>query len=121
MVLLVLLFFFVIPGLIYLLIYGLQPEDRCPICYTKVSSTIDYNYPPFHNGDPNSFDASLIGGTVIRTEPTITNPEGDFVEYISPKESSNEPKMRIYCKFCGVEFKDPNADKCWNCGTPRTL
>ena len=121
MVFLILLFILVIPGLIYLIFYGFKPENRCPICYTKVSDTIDYNYHPFRDGDPNSFDSSLIGGTVIRSESTILNPEGDYVEFIPPEQTSQAlPKPREYCKFCGTEFSDSNSEKCSNCGTSRS-
>ena len=119
MIALILLFVLVIPGIIYLIIYGLQPENRCPICYSVVADTINYHYPPFRNGDPNSYDPTLIGGTVIRSESTILNPEGDYKEYIPPKQPILPPKPREYCKFCGVELQDPNTDKCSNCGTSR--
>ena len=119
MIFIILLFVLVIPGLIYLIIYGLKPEDRCRICYSQVSDTINYHYPPFHNGDPNSFDASLIGGTVIRSESTILNPEGDYVEYMPPNKTNQPSRPREYCKFCGVEVQDPNTSKCANCGTSR--
>ena len=121
MAFLILLFILVIPGLIYLIIYGLKPENKCPICYTTVSNTIDYHYPPFRNGDPNSYDQTLIGGTVIRSEPTIMNPEGEYLEYIPPVEKKVEqiPKPRVYCKFCGSELADNNTEKCLNCGTSR--
>jgi hypothetical protein len=119
MIFIILLFVLVIPGLIYLIIYGLKPQDRCPICYSQVSNSIDYQFPPFRNGDPNSYDPSLIGGTVIRSESTIMNPEGDYVDYVPPKKPIQLPKPREYCKFCGVEIQDLNTDKCANCGTSR--
>jgi len=121
MAFLILLFVLIIPGIIYLIIYGLRPENRCPICYTIVSDTIDYHYPPFRNGDPNSYDPSLIGETVIRSEATILNPEGDFVDYIPPElPSQAPPSPREYCKFCGAEFVNSNSVKCTNCGTSRS-
>jgi hypothetical protein len=122
MAFLILLFILVVPGIIYLIFYGLKPKIYCPICYSKVSETIDYHYPPFRNGDPNSFDPKLIGGTVIRTEPTIMNPEGEFVDYVDPPEKleKNISTPRTYCKFCGIELQDPNIEKCPNCGTSRT-
>ncbi|MBN2156545.1 MAG: hypothetical protein JW776_10925 [Candidatus Lokiarchaeota archaeon] len=121
MALLILLFIFVIPGLIYLIFYGFKPKNRCPICYSVVSDKIDYHYPPFRNGDPDSYDPSLIGGTVIRTESTIMNPEGDFLKYIPPVEQISPPIPREYCKYCGMEFQDPTVAKCPNCGTSRSL
>ncbi len=122
MVLLILLFIFVIPGLIYLIIYGLTEENRCPICYSEVSDMISYHHPPFRNGDPNSYDPSLIGGKVIRSEPTIMDPEGEYVEYVPPveKKTQNLPKPRVYCKFCGIELSDLDTEKCPNCGTSRS-
>ena len=122
MALLVLLFIFVIPGLIYLIIYGLTEETKCPICYNEVSERISYYHPPFRNGDPNSYDSSLIGGKVIRSEPTIMNPEGDYIDYIPPMDKQKEqvPKSREYCKFCGTELFDSEFEKCPNCGTTRS-
>jgi len=119
MVLLILLFILVIPGLIYLILYGLKPKNCCPICYSVVSDTIDYHYPPFRNGDPNSYDPSLIGGTVIRTESTFLNPEGDFVGYLPPEEKKLLQEHLEYCRYCGMEFQDPTIKKCVNCGTAR--
>jgi hypothetical protein len=119
MIFLILLFILVIPGIIYLIIYGLKPEDRCPICYKNVTNTINYHYPPFRNGDPNSYDPTLIGGSVIRSESTILNPEGNYVDYFPPKNSHPHSKSREYCKFCGNEIQDLNTDKCPNCGTSR--
>ena len=92
MIFIILLFILVIPGLIYLIIYGLKPQDRCPICYSQVSDSIDYHHPPFRNGDPNSFDPTLIGGTVIRSESTILNPEGDYVDLYSSKSTKSTSK-----------------------------
>ena len=121
MAFLILLFILVIPGIIYLIIYGLKPKNRCPICYSLVADSIDYHYPPFRDGNPDSFDSSLIGGTVIRTEPTIMNPEGDFIGYHPPQQHSDSAKQHVYCKFCGMEFEDPKAEKCANCGTFRDI
>ena len=119
MAFLILLFVLIIPGIIYLIIYGLKPKNKCPICYSIVTDSIDYHYPPFRDGNPDSYDPSLIGGTVIRSEPTIMNPEGDFLDYRPPQHPSESPKQHLYCKFCGMEYKDPNAKKCSNCGTSR--
>ena len=121
MALLILLFIFIVPGLIYLIFYGLIKETKCPICYNEVSDSISYHHPPFRNGNPNSYDPNLIGGKVIRSEPTIMNPEGDYIEYIPPEEKPNQqkPKPREYCKFCGSEITDPNIENCSNCGTSR--
>ncbi len=121
MVFLILLFILIIPGIIYLIIYGLKPKNRCPICYSVVSDSIDYHYPPFRDGNPDSFDASLIGGTVIRSEPTIMNPEGDFLDYQPPEQQSVSPEQHVYCKFCGEEIEDLKEEKCSNCGTIRDI
>ena len=119
MALLIFLFILVIPGLIYLIIYGLKPKNRCPICNSIVTETIDYHYPPFRNGDPKSYDPSLIGGTVIRTESTFLNPEGDYVEYFPPVEKQPTQISHEYCSYCGMEFQNPSIKKCINCGTTR--
>lgn len=115
------LFILIIPGLIYLIIYGLKPQNRCPICSSVVSYQINYHYPPFRDGDPNSYDPTLIGGTVIRSETTIMDPEGVFVDFIPPRKNSPllPPSPREYCNFCGNEFHDVHAEKCPNCGTSR--
>ena len=75
------------------------------------------------NGDPNSYDPSLIGGTVIRSEPEILNPEGNFMEYIPPKPSISETpsvKPTVYCKYCGVILENPSVQKCPSCGSSQS-
>jgi len=122
MVALVLGFMFVVPGIIYLIYYGLKRKNCCPICYSKVKP-IDYNYPPF-KGTPDSYDPSLIYvGKIVRTESTFENPEGDFVAVIpdnqeSFKQQSNSSYSLIqnFCKLCGSKL-EYNMKFCPFCGS----
>ncbi|MHA1341415.1 MAG: zinc-ribbon domain-containing protein [Promethearchaeota archaeon] len=127
------LFIFFLPGIIYFIYYGMKKKDRCPICYSKVGP-IDYNYPPFR-GTPESFDPSLIYvGKVVRTEPTMDDPEGDFVSIIPDNNiniSSNlqqQPNINVipaqtgpsnipyqFCQFCGAKINQ-KVKFCPQCG-----
>lgn len=126
MVILIISFFLVFPFLIYMVYYGLHPKDRCPICYSKVGP-IDYRYPPFR-GTPDSYDPSLIAkGKVIRTNPEVTNPEGNFVEFVPDNKLEKNKQIREiknipvkYCSYCGAEV-DPNVRFCRVCGQPANI
>jgi len=92
--------------LIFLVYYAFKSKDSCPICYSKVGM-INFDYPPF-KGTPESYDPNLIStGSVVRTEETIFEPEGDFVTFIpAPHNSGGDTDTleQKFCKSCGSKI-----------------
>lgn len=108
---------FALPFVFYLLFYGFQQKNRCPICFNAIRP-IDYNYPPFR-GSHDSFDPGLIAlGKVLRTEGSNFNPEGDFVEFVETNMESRgveSQKKTKFCKKCHQEIKF-DINFCHMCG-----
>jgi hypothetical protein len=115
----------VLPLIIYLIYYASLEQDRCPICYNRVT-TIDYNYPPFR-GTLESYDPSLINvGGVIRTQESLLDPEGTYIETIpdviepipnNDLKPEENPIQKMFCPQCGTQILT-SVKFCTACGHP---
>jgi hypothetical protein len=111
--LLCLLFFTGIGWIIYLIIYAMEPEDRCVMCGNRANFLPPQQIAPTPASLPTP--AAPITPTPTQTYRTYSEPAQTSRPMPVPGSAQALPTKR-YCQYCGSELA-PNARFCAGCGT----
>ena len=98
MCLCIVLFFTIIGGIIYLIIYFNKPIDRCVQCNTRISYI-----------DSNQYSQQQYQNQYNQTP---SSPQNEIQSLQSEEPVKDDKK---YCQFCG-EKVNPGTKHCPNCG-----
>jgi predicted nucleic acid-binding Zn ribbon protein len=125
--LLIILFSFTagIGGIIYLIIWALQPADHCVICGSQTARLT--MAPPSNNISQQSSgsdtQSNYINSNTIRTQTYSAPAQGNMNQttqlptgQIAPQYQQNPVAERKYCPYCGNELQT-KARFCGVCGS----